>query len=168
VSSDTALFEQIALWSQVAGAVIFFALLIWLFVKYLMPAIAVQQKARNAELADAEARRDRAQADIAAARAEVESADRDAIAIKQRSIDEVRREREKLLAETTDQGERAVRNAQGELDRARAAAMATLRADMIERALQLARKEADARMNQSVNAGLVANLVDDLERKGAR
>jgi F0F1-type ATP synthase membrane subunit b/b' len=168
MTSDEALFEQIAIWSQVAGAVIFFAALVYLFVRFLAPMIEKQQQAKNAELAEAEGRRDRAQADIAAARAEVEQADRDAVAIKERTIADVKREREKMLAETKDEGERAVRNAEGELARARAAANATLRADMIERALQLARKEADARIDASANAGLVANLVDALERKGGR
>ncbi len=165
MTSDTALFEQIALYSQVAGAVIFAVGLVYLYVRFIAPMIAAQQQARNAELAEAEARRDRAQADIAAARAEVEIADRDAAAIKARGVADAARDREKLLADTNDEGARAVRNAEGELARARASAQSTLRADMIERALQLARAEAAVRVDAAANARLVTTLVDALERK---
>jgi hypothetical protein len=55
-----------------------------------------------------------------------------------------------------------VRNAEGELGRARIAANAALRADFIDRALARARQEAGAKISDAENLRLVNGTVDAL------
>lgn len=160
--TQRATFEAIALWSQVVCAIVFAVVLVLIFRKYLLPAVAAAQAARNAELANAERRREAVKADVARARAEVEAADRDAASISARVADDAKREAARILAEAKDDGERTVRNAEGELGRARLGAQAQLRAEFIDRALQLARRQADARIDATANARLVDATVDTL------
>jgi ATP synthase F0 subunit b len=160
--AETRQFEEIARWSQIACALVFLAVLIWGVRKYLVPAITAATAARNAELADAEKHRDATRAQVAEARAEVESADRDALAIIGRAKDDASREREHILAEARADGEHTVRNAEGELGRARIAANASLRADFIDRALALARKQAGEKIDDAANLRLVNGTVDSL------
>jgi F-type H+-transporting ATPase subunit b len=157
-------FEAVALWSQVLGAVVFLIVVILLFRKYLIPAVEANEKARNAEIADAEARRERVRAEAAAARGEVESAQRDAAEIRARVDMVVKREHDHLVAEARADGERMVRNAEGELERARMAARDRLRIELIEKALLQARSQAAGRVDERTNARLVNETVDDLSR----
>lgn len=155
-------FEQIAKWSQVVCAIAFFIFLVWAIRKYIVPAVEAAAKARNAELAAAEKHRDVLMAEVGHARAEVEEADRDALAIGSRAKDDAARERERILHEARADGERTVRNAEGELGRARIAANAALRADFIDRALARARQEAGAKISDAENLHLVNGTVDAL------
>ena len=156
-------YEAISVWSQVIGASLFLILLILGFRKYLMPAVISAEKAKNAEIAETEARRDRAKTDVSVARGELEAADKDAESIRLRGRTDAQREHEKIVAEARADGERSVRNAEGELERARANAKDAFRAEMIERALQIARKDADARIDAATNAKLVNATVATLE-----
>lgn len=158
------LFEQVALWSQVAGAIAFLVVVILLFRKYLMPAVKANQDARNAEIAEAEARCERLKAERAKAREDLSKAERDAAEIRQRVVMVEKREREKLLADTKHEGERLVSNAQGELARARMAATDRLRIELIEKALRKARVEAAVRVDDATNARLVESVLTDLTR----
>jgi F-type H+-transporting ATPase subunit b len=160
--AEIALFEQIAKWSQIVSAILFFVFLVWAIRKFVLPAIDAATKARNAELAAAEKHRDSVKADVAKARAEVESADRDALAILARAQTDAAREREHILAEAKGDGEHAIRNAEGELGRARIAANASLRADFIDRALALARKQAGEKIDDAANLRLINGTVDSL------
>jgi len=164
MESHNPFFESVALWSQVLGAIVFLIALILLFRKYLVPAVEANEKARNAEIAQAEARRERVRAEAAAARGEVESAQRDAAEIRARVNVIVNREREHLLAEAKADGERMVRNAEGELERARMAARDRLRIELIEKALLQARAQAASRVDERTNARLVNETVADLSR----
>ena len=157
-------FEAVALWSQVLGAVVFLIVLILLFRKYLIPAVEANEKARNAEIAEAEARRERVRAEAAAARGEVEGAQRDAAEIRARVDAVVKREHDHLVAEARADGERMVRNAEGELERARMAARDRLRIELIEKALLQARAQAPGRVDERTNTRLVNETVDDLSR----
>jgi F-type H+-transporting ATPase subunit b len=157
-------FEAVALWSQVAGAVAFLVVLILLFRKYLMPAVKANQDARNAEIAEAEARRERIKTECAQARAEVTSAEQDAAEILARVVLVESREREKLLADARHEGERLVQNAHGELERARMAARDRLRIEMIEKALVKARAEAVRRIDPATEERLVEATIEDLTR----
>ena len=65
MESTNAFFVQVALWSQVAGAVAFLVVLVVMFRKFLIPAVDANEEARNAQIAEAEARRTRVQADAA-------------------------------------------------------------------------------------------------------
>jgi F0F1-type ATP synthase membrane subunit b/b' len=164
MSAQDAFFETVALWSQVAGAIAFVVVLILLFRKYLIPAVVANEQARNAEIVDAEKRLARMRADAAKARVEVETADRDAAEILARVERIAAREREHTLAEATAEGDRLVRNAGGELERARLVARDRLRIEFIEKALGRARAEAPARVDAATNAALVQRTVDDLVR----
>jgi F0F1-type ATP synthase membrane subunit b/b' len=156
-------YESLALWSEVLGAVAFLVVLVVGFMKYLTPAVAAATAARNAGLRDAEARRDKAKADVAAARAELETAEQDAISIRARGVEDASREREKIVAEATSSGEHAVHSAEGELDRARMAGSDALRADIVARALEIAREQAPKRVSAGMQSGLMADVVDRLE-----
>jgi F-type H+-transporting ATPase subunit b len=157
-------FEAVALWSQVAGAVAFLVVLILLFRKYLMPAVKANQDARNAEIAEAEARRERINAELAQARGDLTGADEDAVEIRARIAVVETREREKFLADARHEGERLIVNAQGELERARLAARDRLRIEMIEKALVVARAEAARRVDGATEERLVRTTLDDLTR----
>jgi F0F1-type ATP synthase membrane subunit b/b' len=160
-------FEQIATWSQVVCAILFIIFLVWVFRKYLMPGVLAIEASRNADLLAAEKRRDAIQTDVSTARAEVEAADRDAVAIVARARAHASAEHERILADAKADGELTVRNARGELERGRLAASSSLRADFIEKALQRARKEAAARIDDGANTRLVDATVKTLERTGA-
>ena len=155
-------FDRLAQWSEIVGGFAFVAVAILLFMKYALPAVRATQIARNADLVHAEQRREALKAEVGKARGEVEAADRDAQAIKARAAVDARRERERLLSEAKADGERAVANADGALDRARIAARAQLRNEFVERALQLARSKADTRIDAAMNAKLVGATVQTL------
>jgi F0F1-type ATP synthase membrane subunit b/b' len=164
MSAEDAFFETVALWSQVAGAIVFLVVLILLFRKYVIPAVVANEQARNAEIVDAEKRVARMRADAAKARVEIETADRDAAEIRARVERIAARDREHTLAEATAEGDRLVRNAEGELERARLVARDRMRIEFIEKALAQARAEAPARVDAGVNAALVQRTVEDLAR----
>ena len=164
MESNNAFFVQVALWSQVAGSVAFLIVLILLFRKYLIPAVQANQNARNAQLAEAEARRTRLQTEAAHARGEIEAADRDAAEIRNRVARVIERDHAHAVDEAKAEGERLVRNAEGELERARLAARDRLRIELIEKALAKARAQASGRVSDAVNKSLVDATVDDLAR----
>ncbi|MBV8369402.1 MAG: hypothetical protein JO036_10830 [Candidatus Eremiobacteraeota bacterium] len=164
MDAERAFFEQVALWSQVFGAIAFLIVLVVMFRKYLIPAVVANQQARNAELADAEARRARIQAEAAKARAEVENAERDAAEIRNRIERVTKRNHAHIIADAEAEGLRILHNAEGELDRARHAARARLRVEFIEKALAKARAEAPARVSERLDESLVRTTVDDLAR----
>jgi F0F1-type ATP synthase membrane subunit b/b' len=159
-------YDKLAQWSEIVGGFAFIAVAILLFQKYVLPAIRAGQIARNADLVNAEARREALKAEVVKGRAELEAADRDAQAIKARAATDAARERDRLLAEAKADGERTVANAANELGRARLAAQAQLRTEFIERALQLARAEAGSRIDGTVNARLVGATVQALVGDG--
>jgi F-type H+-transporting ATPase subunit b len=164
MESTNNFFVQVALWSQVAGAVAFLVVLVVMFRKFLIPAVDANEKARNAQIAEAEARRTRVQSDAAKARGEIEAADRDAAEIRARAQHSTERDRAHALEEAKAEGERLVRNAEGELERARLAARDRLRIELIEKALRKARAQASGRVSDAVNAALVETTVADLTR----
>jgi F0F1-type ATP synthase membrane subunit b/b' len=161
---STELFESVALWSQVVGALAFLLALVFLFRKYLIPAVVANEQARNAEIVDAENRLARMKAAADKARAEVETADRDAAEIRGRVKRVAAREHEHALAEANAEGDRLLRNAEGELERARLVARDRLRIEFIEKALARARAEAPRRVDDALNRALVNRTVDDLVR----
>ena len=164
METSTAFFEAVALWSQVVGSVAFLVVLILAFRKYLIPAVVANQKARNAEITDAETRVKRIKTECAHARASIEEADRDAIEIRSRAETVAHREHDHLIAEAKADGERVIHNAEGERDRARMAARDRLRIEFIEKALAKARTEAPARVTDEINHELVDLTVADLAR----
>ncbi|HEY0613440.1 MAG TPA: hypothetical protein VGC96_02320 [Candidatus Elarobacter sp.] len=156
--------ETLAQVSQIAGAVVFLIAIVLIWNKYIAPGVKAYQAAKNAELNDAEARREHIRADVAAARAEVERADADAKEIAARSAAAAEHDLAKALAEAKADAERIVRNAEGELERARLAARDRLRIEFIEKALAKARAEAGGRVSESANTKLVEVTLEDLVR----
>lgn len=161
-------YEQIAIWSRILGTLVVLWLIYYSFVRYIVPAIAQAQEAKNAEIALAEHRRDAARTEVDRAISALTEAARDAEAIRKRVADEAHREREKALAEAREAGERALSNAAGELDRARFAARDRLRVELIEKALQKAREDANARIDNAKNAEIVSRFVGTLEGEQRR
>jgi F0F1-type ATP synthase membrane subunit b/b' len=156
-------YEAIAIWSRIIGTAVVLWMLYYGFVKYLVPAIGHAQEAKNAEIAQAEERRDVARTDVDKAITELAEAGRDAEAIRQRVSDEANRDREKAITEAREAGERAMHNASGELDRARQSARDRLRVELIEKALKQARDDASARIDTAKNAEIVSRFVGSLE-----
>lgn len=159
-------YEALATGSQVVASALFLIALVILWRKFLTPAVLASQARKNAELADAEARRDSARAETTVAQAEVLKADDDARAIRARAQTDATRTREKILAEATSEAERLARNADGELERGRSAARDRLRTDLLEKAMQIAR-EASAHLDEATNRRLVGEAVDTAERGNA-
>lgn len=157
-------YGEIARWSVVASSIAFAVVLIWGFRKLGVPAIAKAQEAKNQEIAAAEARVQRMKAQVEGLQGQLASADSDAAAIRQRAEEQAQRERVAMLEEAKRSGERVVQNAEGELTRARAAARVALRNELVSSALELARKEASARIDESVNAQLVDRFMRSIGR----
>ena len=159
----TDFYESLALWSQVAASILFLCVLVWLFVRFVTPAVRASQERKNAELVEAERRRDAAQAEVAVAQAELAATDGDVQAIGARSERDAERERQRLIAAAKADGERQVRNAEGELGRGRAAARDLLREELLERALAIARGAA-ARIDDGANQRLIGEALAAAER----
>lgn len=160
-------YEQIAKWSDIVSAILFLAVLVWLWMKYIAPAVLGAQANQNRLLAEAERHRDEAKAALDLLRQEIEGAKHDASLIGQRAADQSKHESETTIAEANEAGERMLRNAQGELERARAAAREQLREELASKALDLARSEAQTRVDGGVNARLVDRFVASLEHGAA-
>lgn len=161
-------YEAISIWSQVISAILFALVLVWMFRRFLSPAIAAAQQARNNEIAAAEERRDGALATATSMQHLIEEAQKDAASIRERAQADALRERAQALTEAQQTGERAVRNSQGELQRSRLSAREILRDELVGKALEIARAQASTRVDGSRNARLVHTLVDTLERGGKR
>jgi F-type H+-transporting ATPase subunit b len=149
------LYEQIALWSQILGSAAFVAVLVYVFRRFIAPAVTASQVRKNAELVESEQRRDAARADVDVAKGELETAQQEARGITERAVLDGKRERERLIAEAKSEGERLVRNAEGELARGREAAREALRDQLLERALTVARESAPRRIDERKDHELV-------------
>jgi F0F1-type ATP synthase membrane subunit b/b' len=157
----------LARWSQILGSLAFIAVVIWLWIRFLAPAVVASRDRKNAELADAERRRDETKEEIDVARRELASATSEAQAIRSRGERDAQALSERVLAEAKAEGERQVRNAGGELERSRSAAREALRAELIAKALEIARASA-ANIDENTNRRLIGDVVETLERGGAK
>lgn len=161
-------YEVISIWSQGLSALLFLALLIFVWMKYIQPAVLSAQENANAQIAQAERHRDEAKALRDALTGDIESARNDAQAIKARVRVQASAECEAIVADARRSGERAIQNAQGELDRSRAAARIQLREELLDRALTLARAQAEQRVDTTVNNRLVTAFLSKLEHGAGR
>jgi F0F1-type ATP synthase membrane subunit b/b' len=159
-------YTLVAEYSQIASAVLFVIVMIWIWMKFIQPAIVVAQQNQNAKLAEAERHRDDAKATLESLQGELGAAQRDAQAIKERVAAQAQVEREAVIREAREAGERAVRNAEGELARSRAAARERLRDELLERAVSIARFQATERVDLRVNQELVNAFLGSLEHGG--
>ncbi len=159
-------YEAIALWSQVVAAVVFAALIVIAFIRFLTPSIEHMTAAKNDEIRQNEKRRDEAVQRVNAARAEIAEAATDAARIKESIERDARREAAIIVATAHSEGQRLVRNAHADYERSRVAARDRLRIEMIDKALAAARKTVLARIDEKAEATLVGRFIEDLERKG--
>ena len=161
--SDAQLYLKIALYSQVVSAIVFIAVLVYIWNRWILPVVMAAQERSNKQIAEAERHRDEARDALTTLRDEIESAQRDAGLIGERAEVHGQHEREAALAEATTAGERQMRDAAMELDRARAAGRQHLRDAMIAGALQIARTEAPERLGAAGERRLVDAAVGSLE-----
>lgn len=159
-------YEAIANYSQAASALLFVLAMAWVWVKYIQPAVLTAQDNQNAQLAEAERRRDEARAELDSLKDAIEHAKADALAIDERVRAQAAFERERALRETRDAGERAVRAAQGELERSLAAARERLRDDLLGLGMQRARELAAQRVDAALDRRLVAAFMNRLTERG--
>ena len=159
--------ELLAQWSQIAGAAIFVVVTIVVWRRWIAPAVQSYQDAKNADLAAAEARRDRMQSEADEARVDAEQAEAEARMIGERAKSDADAERKRILAEAQEESERLVRNANGEIARARMAARERLRIEFIEKALIRARSQAVDTLDDAANESLIEETVDTLVRGAA-
>jgi F0F1-type ATP synthase membrane subunit b/b' len=155
-------YELIAQYSEIIGGFAFLIVAIWLFRKFVLPAVRAGEISRNSDLVNTEHRREELRDEVAEARGEVEAADRDAQAILARAETDARHEHETIVADARREGLRLVHNARGELDRGRIAGRDKLRIEFIEQALNRARALAAEQLSDAGNAKLVNKTVDDL------
>lgn len=153
-------YEAIAFWSQIAGSGLFIVALVWAFMKFLVPAVAAAQKASNDRIAQAEKHRDEMLGALESLRRAIEGAKRDAATMIERTKERAQHEKAAIVAEAKDAGERAVRNAEGELGRARGAARAQMREELVAKALDIARGDAASRIDAAANARLVEEFIE--------
>jgi F-type H+-transporting ATPase subunit b len=161
--NESQLYLQIAIWSQVASSIVFIGALVFAWFRWLLPVFMTAQERSNRQIAEAERHRDEVKGALEALRREIESARHDAGLIEQRASEHAEHERQALLAEATDAGERALADAGRELERARAAARQQLRDELLDRALGLARRDAIARVDAALDTRVVDRFVDSLE-----
>lgn len=157
-------YDLIAFWSQIAGFVLFALALVWAWNKFLTPALAASSKASNDRLALAERHREEMNAAVESLRHAIDGAKLDAEAMIARVKERAQHEREAILAEAKDAGERSVRNADGELARARMAARERLRETLASQALDIARTSANMRIDTSINARIVQEFIEQVGR----
>jgi F0F1-type ATP synthase membrane subunit b/b' len=155
-------YDVIAQWSEIIGGIAFVIAAVWLFRKYALPAVRSAAIARNADLVNAEKRRDDLRAEVAAATAARDAALQEAQAIALRAQGDAQREADAIVDDARREGARLLQNAAGELERGRIAARDQLRIEFIEKALLRARELASAQVTAAVDARLVHKTVDDL------
>jgi F0F1-type ATP synthase membrane subunit b/b' len=159
-------YAQLAIWSQIAGSIAFIAVLVWLWIKFLTPAVVASRDRKNAELAEAEKRRDTAAEEVQVAQRELATSGTEVDAIRARAVGDGAQYREHIVADAVSEGDRLVRNARGELARGRLAAREILRDELVAKALEIARGSARD-LGPDTNRRLVGEAVESLERGGA-
>jgi F-type H+-transporting ATPase subunit b len=160
-------YEEIAKWSDVISWAIFMGVIVWLWIKYVQPAVNAAQRKSNEQIAAAERYRDEAKAAIETLHGTIAEAEADAERIRERGRSQGQHEAETIVEEAKTGGERTLRNAQGQLERSRTAARAGLRAQFASKALDLARKQAADKVDVGLNNKLVQAFVASIERRGA-
>ncbi len=162
--SEERLYLEISIWSQVASSILFLGALVFIWNKWIMPVVLAAQAHSNAQIAQSERHRDEAKEALVTLREEIDTAQRDAQLIGQRAEVHAQRERDAMIKEATETGERSLRDAGGELERALAAARLRLRDELLERALQIARQDAVQRVGAALDSRLVERFVGSLEK----
>jgi F0F1-type ATP synthase membrane subunit b/b' len=156
-------YEQLAVWSQVFGSIAFILVLVYAFQRFLIPAVIASQERKNAELVEAERRRDAAKEDVLVAVRELDGVEEEVKALRVRSGVDARRERERILADATADGKRLVSVAERELDRGRVVAREAFRIALLDKALHIARRSAAEHIDTDLDRELVAGLMNAVD-----
>lgn len=162
--NDADFYVRIATWSQVLSSIAFFGVVLLMWYRWIVPVLMQARDRSNSKIAEAERHRDEVKGALVALKDEIDNAHHDAGLIVQRAEQHAAREHDALIAEAKESGERAMRDAEGELDRARAAARVRLRDEIVARALDIARGDAASRAGASVDARLVGEVTSSLEQ----
>lgn len=162
--NDAQLYIRIAIWSQVVSSVFFIAVLVLAWFRWFLPVIMGAQERSNKQIAEAERHRDEVKAALETLSSQVEGAHRDAELIVQRATEHAEHERESVLEDCREAGERTLQDAGKELARARAAAQRRLRDELLTRALRAAREDAVRRVSPALDERLIEGFVGSLER----
>lgn len=157
-------YQAYAVWSVVASSVIFALVIVFVFSKYLAPAIAAAQQARNEQIAAAERERDRALAELQALRGEQLQLDESLAQMRLRAQSEAKSERERIIHEAQTEGDRLIRNAEGELDRSRAAAKSDFQAELLSKAIVRARERAAREIDEQRDARIIGAFAQSLHK----
>ena len=166
-NGTSAFYEHLAVWSQVLGSVAFIVVLVYLFKRFLVPAVGASQERKNAELVEAEHRRDAAKEDVAVARRELDAVEEEVKTLRVRAAVDARRERERILADATAEGKQLVSSAEGELDRGRAAACEAFRVALLDKALEIARRSAVEGIDAEKDRALVSGVMNAVDSRGS-
>lgn len=158
-------YELVSYWSQMAAFVLFVGVLIWTWQQYVMPAVTHAQQVANERIALSERHRNEMQAALEGLRHEIDGAHLDAERINTRAANQAQREYDKTLAEAAESGERELRNAGGELERARVASQQTLRDEFLAQALARAHDDAAKKVDAALNAILIDRFLAELEKR---
>ncbi len=161
--SASQLYFHIAVWSQIVSSVLFIGVLVFMWFRWLLPVFLAAQERSNRQIAEAERHRDEVKGALEALREQIASAHHDAQLIDQRASRRAEHERELLRKEATEAGERALADANRELERARVEARHRLRDEMLEAALRLARESAMQRVGPDLDARFVDRFTDSLD-----
>ena len=160
-------YEKVSVASQFFSAILFALIMVWMWIKFIAPALKVAQDNENKQIALTELHLEESKAALGLLRQENEGAARDAESIRKRAAELAAYERAIALAEAKESGERVLHNASGELDRARAAGRERLRTELVDRVLGIARARAIQRVDGATDAKLIASFVASVEKSNA-
>ncbi|HVS46788.1 MAG TPA: hypothetical protein VMS32_08985 [Verrucomicrobiae bacterium] len=160
-------YEKVSVASQFFSAIAFAAVMVWLWIKNIAPAIQSAQENENKQIALTELHLEESKQAVGLLQREIDGAARDADAIRKRATELAAFERDAALTEAKESGERTVRNASGELDRARASGRDRLRTELVDRALEIARSRATLRVDAPTDAKLIQSFVASVEKNNA-
>jgi F0F1-type ATP synthase membrane subunit b/b' len=157
------LYLEISVWSQVVSSIVFIGVLVYAWQRWLMPVFLAAQTRSNQQIAEAERHRSEAKAALDLLREEIHTASHDAELIAQRAQRQAEHERQAAIAEANEAGKRVLEDANKELQRARAAAVLNLRAELVAQALRVAREDATLRVGAAVDARVIEGFIGSLE-----
>jgi F0F1-type ATP synthase membrane subunit b/b' len=160
-------YEKVSVASQFFSAILFALIMVWMWIKFIAPALKVAQDNENKQIALTELHLEESKAALDLLRQQNEGAARDAESIRKRAVELAAYERAIALAEAKESGERVLHNASGELDRARAAGRERLRIELVDRVLGIARARAIQRVDGATDAKLIASFVASVEKSTA-
>ena len=161
--SGSQLYLQIAVWSQIVSSIVFIGALVYMWFRFLLPVFMAAQERNNRQIAEAERHRDEVKVALETLHREIETAHHDAALIEERVGARAAHERQAMLDEAAEAGERALADARRELERALALGRLKLRDELVERALRVAREEAAGRVTPALDARFVDQLAGSLQ-----